>query len=141
MPDIMSSNERSHRMSLIRGKDTKIEVIVRKYLFSQGYRYRKNVSTLPGSPDIVLSKYKTVIFINGCFWHRQSSCKRAQTPRNNSDFWNSKFEKTVLRDEANYQSLKGLGWNVIVLWECEIKEHFDSTMSKLIDVLNKQLKK
>ena len=119
-------------MSRIPGKDTKIEVKVRKYLFSKGFRYRKNVATLLGKPDIVLPKYKTVIFVHGCYWHRHPSCKYAYTPKSNVEFWENKFAVNVVNDERNQRELEEAGWTVITLWECDIKNRFEYTMEGLI---------
>ena len=119
--DNRSKAARSRNMSHIHSKDTKPEEIVRKYLFSRGLRYRKNVSDLPGKPDIVLPKYKTVVFVNGCFWHAHEGCKWFVAPKTNTEFWNKKFAYNVRRDKANYQKLQDLGWNVIIVWECEIR--------------------
>ncbi len=118
--DVHSKEIRSKNMSHIRGKDTKPEILVRKFLFSHGFRYRKNVKSLPGCPDIVLPKYKTAIFVNGCFWHKHN-CKYFKWPKTNVDFWVEKIEKNVERDERNYGLLKEMGWNTIVVWECELK--------------------
>ena len=101
MADVHTPKQRSYNMSRIRGKDTKPEELVRKYLFSQGFRYRKNDARLPGKPDIVLPKYKTVIFVNGCFWHAHEGCKYFVWPKNNSDFWKKKIEGNILRDKNN----------------------------------------
>ena len=109
-------------MSKISGKETKPEILVRKYLFAKGFRYRKNVKTLPGKPDIVLPKYKTVIFVNGCFWHMHENCKSSSIPINNHDFWKEKLERNVERDKKNYKDLKAMGIKVVVIWECEIKK-------------------
>lgn len=110
-------------MSKIKGKDTKPEIIVRKYLFSQGYRYRKNDKRLAGHPDIVLPKYKTVIFINGCFWHKHD-CKYFKWPKSNMEFWQNKIEANVKRDKTVINLLQEQGWNVIVIWECEVKTKY-----------------
>ncbi len=112
-------------MSHIRGKDTRPEEIVRKYLFSKGYRYRKNDSRYPGKPDIVLPKYRTVIFINGCFWHRHPGCRYATSPATNPEFWQKKFDQNVARDRKVQDQLRADGWNVIVVWECEISRKKD----------------
>ena len=119
--DNRSKEARSRNMSHIPSKNTKPEETVRKYLFNQGFRYRKNVSKLPGKPDIVLSKYKTVVFVNGCFWHAHKGCKWFVPPKSNSEFWQKKFQYNVERDECNYQRLKELGWRVLIVWECEIR--------------------
>ena len=122
MADNHSKEVRSMNMSHIRSTNSKPEEIVRKYLFSQGFRYRKNVKKLPGCPDIVLPKYHTVIFVNGCFWHRHPGCKRATLPKSNAEFWRQKLEKNVARDRRNIQTLKDLGWYVLIIWECELKD-------------------
>ena len=109
-------------MSRISGKDTKPEVLVRKYLFSKGFRYRKNDVRLPGKPDIVLAKYKTVIFVNGCFWHGHKGCRYFVWPKNNAEFWRSKILGNVERDKKTYCQLNELGWRVLVVWECELKK-------------------
>ena len=108
-------------MSQIKGKNTKPEEKVRKYLFSQGFRFRKNDKRLPGTPDIVLPRYRTVIFVNGCFWHGHSGCKYFVWPKSNADFWKSKIEKNIIRDRIKEEELHALGWRVIVVWECELK--------------------
>lgn len=119
-------------MSRIRDKDTSIEVKVRKYLFSKGYRFRKNDKRFPGKPDIVLPKYKTVIFIQGCFWHQHPGCKRATMPKSRTDYWLNKLSHNVEKDRQNTATLSSNGWNVITIWECEINKHFDETMEKVI---------
>ena len=123
MADVHTPKQRSYNMSRIRNKDTKPEELVRKYLFAQGFRYRKNDARLPGKPDIVLPKYKTVIFVNGCFWHKHEGCKYFVWPQNNADFWKKKIESNVVRDTKNYQLLEDLGWNVLTVWECELKSN------------------
>lgn len=136
MADIKSKEARSYNMSRIKCKDTKPEETVRKYLFSQGFRYRKNDKRLPGSPDIVLPKYKTVIFVNGCFWHKHEGCKYFVWPRNNADFWKKKIESNVMRDIQNYQQLKDLGWKVFVIWECELKRDCRAeTLEQIADLV------
>ena len=119
--DNRSKEARSKNMSNIPSKDTKPEETVRKFLFSKGYRYRKNVSSLPGKPDIVLSKYKTVVFVNGCFWHAHKGCKWFVPPKSNTDFWNKKFEYNITRDRNNYQKLYEMGWKILIVWECKIR--------------------
>lgn len=120
-------------MSQIKGKDTTPEILVRKYLFSKGFRYRKNVSTMPGKPDIVLPKYHTCIFVNGCFWHRHAGCKYAAIPKTRQSFWEDKFKKTVANDRENVKQLKNAGWKVLIVWECELKKDYYGTMCHLID--------
>lgn len=124
MADVHTPEQRSYNMSRIRGKDTKPEDLVRKYLFSQGFRYRKNDARLPGKPDIVLPKYKTVIFVNGCFWHAHEGCRYFVWPKNNADFWKKKIGSNIQRDNRNYQLLEQQGWKIIVIWECELKKNF-----------------
>ena len=121
MADVHTPKQRSYNMSRIRCKDTKPEELVRKYLFSQGFRYRKNDARLPGKPDVVLPKYKTVIFVNGCFWHKHEGCKYFVWPTNNAEFWKEKIEKNCERDSRDYSLLQQAGWHVIVIWECELK--------------------
>ena len=120
--DVHDKETRSYNMSRIKGKDTKPEEIVRKYLFSQGFRYRKNDKRLPGKPDIVLPKYKTVIFVNGCFWHKHEGCKSFVWPKNNAEFWKEKIESNIVRDKKQYDELQNAGWHVIIVWECELKK-------------------
>lgn len=122
MADVHTREKRSYNMSRIRGKDTKPEEIVRKYLFSQGFRYRKNDSRLPGKPDIVLPKYKTVIFVNGCFWHGHTGCKYFVWPQNNAEFWKKKITGNISRDAQIQSELQHSGWKVITIWECELKK-------------------
>ena len=108
-------------MSRIRSINSKPEEIVRKYLFSHGFRYRKNVRKLAGCPDIVLPKYRTIIFVNGCFWHKHD-CPRFVWPSSNQEYWIPKIQRNVDRDQRNISELRNLGWNVIVIWECELKK-------------------
>ena len=122
MADIKSKEDRSRNMSAIKGKDTKPEIIVRKYLFSKGLRYRIHVKKLPGSPDIVLPKYKTVIFVHGCFWHGHEGCKYFKMPKSNEYFWEQKINRNRARDIANEFVLQTEGWRVIRIWECELKK-------------------
>ena len=117
----MTREQRSRCMAAIKGRDTKPEMIVRKYLFSRGLRYRVNNRKLPGSPDIVFKKYKTVVFIDGCFWHGHEGCKYYRLPKTNVDFWRHKIAMNIARDYANGVDLRLAGWRVIRIWECEIK--------------------
>lgn len=121
MADVMTPEQRRRNMAAIKGKDTKPEMIVRKHLFSRGLRFRVQVRKLPGTPDIVLPKYKTVIFVNGCFWHGHDGCKYFRLPKSNVQFWKEKIERNVARDTRSETELKALGWRVIRVWECEIK--------------------
>ena len=115
------SEQRARNMSAIKSKNTKREIAVRKLLHSIGYRFRLHRKDLPGSPDIVLPKYKTVIFVHGCFWHRHENCKYASTPKTRKEFWNKKFNDNILRDKKNLEILSSLGWKIIIIWECEIR--------------------
>ena len=121
MADIKTKESRSYNMSRIAGKDTKPEELVRKYLFSKGFRYRKNVRKLPGTPDVVLPKYRTVIFVNGCFWHGHEGCKYFVWPKNNAEFWRQKIETNISRDRRKEAQLRDMGWNVMIVWECELR--------------------
>jgi DNA mismatch endonuclease (patch repair protein) len=121
MADTKTPAERSENMSRIRSTNTKPEEIVRKYLFSHGFRYRKNDKRYPGKPDIVLPKYRTMIFVNGCFWHMHG-CSRSRLPLSNLEYWKPKIERNIERDEKNRLSLENTGWKVIVIWECELKK-------------------
>ena len=116
------SEQRSRNMSAIKSKNTKPEIKVRKVLHSMGYRFRLHSKDLPGSPDIVLPKYKTVIFVHGCFWHRHQNCKYASTPKTRQEFWNKKFNENINRDKINQENLSSKGWKIIIVWECEIKD-------------------
>lgn len=113
MTDVLTSEQRSRCMAAVKGKDTKPEMIVRKYLFSRGLRFRVQVRKLPGTPDIVLPKYNTVIFVNGCFWHGHEGCKYFRLPKSNIEFWEQKIKNNVARDARNETELKALGWRVI----------------------------
>ena len=135
MADSVSKEQRSWNMSRIHNADTSIEVLARKYLFRKGFRYRKNVAALPGKPDIVLPKYKTAIFVHGCFWHRHSNCKYAATPSSNSEYWQEKFRRNVENDKRHICDLEKMGWTVITIWECELKSKFDETMTGVMETL------
>lgn len=133
MADVHSPKTRSYNMSCIREKDTKPEELVRKYLFAQGFRYRKNDARLPGKPDIVLPKYKTVIFVNGCFWHGHKDCRYFVWPKNNAEFWKRKISGNIERDAKNRRLLTELGWKVIVVWECELRHPLkENTLDALV---------
>ena len=136
MTDVLSKEQRKRCMSHVRGKDTKPEVMVRQFLFSNGFRYRLYRKDLPGKPDIVLPKYNTVIFINGCFWHGHSGCKYATIPKANHDFWLAKISGNIERDKTNYAKLFELGWKVVEIWQCELKPKFrDQTLTNLLTEL------
>ena len=126
-------------MSHVRGKDTKPEVMVRQFLFAQGFRYRLYRKDLPGKPDIVLPKYKTIIFINGCFWHGHSDCKHATIPETNRKFWLSKISGNIERDKSTYAKLDALGWRVVEIWQCQLKPKTkDQTLNNLITELQNE---
>lgn len=121
MVDIVSPAKRSIMMSGIRGKNTKPEIIVRKLLFSAGYRYRLYRKDLPGTPDIVLPKYRCAIFVNGCFWHGHDNCPLFRLPKSNTDFWRTKIGDNISRDHEKYNSLLANGWRIVIVWECALK--------------------
>lgn len=132
--DVHDKATRSYNMSRIRSKNTKPEEMVRKYLFAQGFRYRKNDKRLPGKPDIVLPKYKTVVFVNGCFWHMHEGCKYFVWPRNNREFWKNKIEGNAERDKRKKTELELQGWNVITIWECQLKTGLrQETLARVCD--------
>jgi DNA mismatch endonuclease, patch repair protein len=132
MADVHDKNTRSFNMSRIKGKDTKHEMLVRKFLHANGFRYRLHVNKLPGKPDIVLPKYKTVIFVHGCFWHGHENCKYYVVPKTRTDWWLNKINGNITNDEKVVSALKKLGWKVIILWECELKaEKLSKTLANL----------
>lgn len=130
--DIWSEAKRSEVMSKIRGKNTKPELLVRSYLFKKGFRYHLHKKDLPGCPDLVLRKYKTVIFIHGCFWHQHKECNEGKIPSTNSLYWQHKLNKNILRDEKNLKLLKEAGWKVIIIWECEVAKSYSDTLNNAI---------
>lgn len=131
--DSLTKEKRSWNMSRIRSNDTTPELVVRSFLFRRGFRFRLHAKNLPGHPDIVLPKYRTIVEVRGCFWHRHSGCRRATTPSTNAEFWQEKFKRNVDRDDKNESTLRKLGWNVIVLWECEIfQKEFLTTLPQKI---------
>ena len=139
MTDVHSKKVRSYNMSRIKGKNTRPEILVRKYLHSQGFRFRLHDKKLPGKPDIVLKKYKTAVFINGCFWHGHSDCKYAVIPKTRTEWWKEKIERTAERDKENYSSLRSEGWKIIIIWECDlksdrIKETLHNILKQLTDL-------
>lgn len=136
MTDIFEPEARSYIMSKIRKTDTKPEIVVRKYLFKNGFRFRIHVKQLKGNPDIVLKKYKTVIFVNGCFWHAHKGCKHNKPPKSNINYWVPKIKGNVERDKNNKKSLAAQGWKVLTVWECELEDKSsDITLEKLINKL------
>ena len=138
MADTKSKEARSLNMSRVRNKNTGPEELVCKYLFSHGFRYRKNVKKFPGTPDIVLPKYKTVIFVNGCFWHAHTNCKAFSWPKDNADFWRAKITQNIERDARNVEQLRSLGWYVETIWTCQLRvKKRDETLSALVNQLKK----
>ena len=140
MPDHLTPQQRHRCMSHIRSKATKPEILVRKWLWAHGYRYRLNVKSVPGKPDIVMRKYRTAIFVNGCFWHGHEGCKQFVLPKTNTEFWRNKIEYNRARDQKNYDILINAGWQVIVLWQCKLtKQELETTMQSVVVALNQNL--
>jgi DNA mismatch endonuclease (patch repair protein) len=136
MTDVHDSKTRSFNMSRIKSKDTKPELLVRKFLFANGYRYRLHTKDLPGKPDIVLRRIKTAIFINGCFWHGHD-CPASKLPTTKIDFWFSKILNNKKRDEGNMEKLAALGWNIIIIWQCGLqKKKVEETLKTLLERLS-----
>jgi DNA mismatch endonuclease, patch repair protein len=136
MADVHNPTTRSYNMSRIKGKDTKPEIIVRKYLFSNGFRYRLHDKKLPGKPDIILSKYNTVIFVHGCFWHGHEGCKYFVIPKTREEWWTGKIEKTKSNDQKKQEALSALGYEIITIWECQLKSaNVRDTLQRLKDKL------
>lgn len=133
MADVHTKEVRSYNMSQIRAKNTKPELLVRKFLFSKGFRFRLNDKKLFGKPDIVLPKYKTVVFVNGCFWHSHKNCRHAVLPKSNQEYWSDKIKKNAERDIISQVNLKENGWMVIVIWECELHP---KNIANTLDSLN-----
>lgn len=131
MADVHDKETRSFNMSRVRSKDTKPEMLIRKFLFANGFRYRLHDKKLPGKPDIVLPKYKTVIFINGCFWHGHENCKYFKLPKTRTEWWKAKIERNIVNDKEKHTLLQNAGYKVIVVWECDIKNK--SVYDTLID--------
>ena len=128
------SEQRSRNMSAIKSKNTKPEIAVRKLLYSMGYRFRLHRKDLPGSPDIVLPKYKTVIFVHGCFWHRHENCKYTSTPKTRQEFWENKFKANINRDNLNQANLSLRGWKIIIIWECQLKGDMKKFIRELLPI-------
>lgn len=138
MPDILTPQQRHSNMAAIHGKNTKPEVMVRKWLWSHGYRYRLNHPRLPGKPDIVMRKYRTCIFVNGCFWHGHEGCPYYTVPKTNTDFWDNKVRRNRERDLKVQHELAAMGWHSITIWECELKPvKREDTLESLVYTLNK----
>ena len=139
MADGRTKEQISRNMSRVRGKDTKPEVAVRKYLFSKGFRFRKNDSRLPGKPDVVLPKYRTVIFVNGCFWHAHEGCRRASVPESHREYWEAKLRRNKERDAEVERELRNAGWKVLTVWECGLKKSsFESVLDALIEAIRSE---
>ena len=139
MPDVHSPATRSYNMSRIKGKDTKPELLVRQYLHAQGMRYRLHDRKLPGKPDIVLPKYKTVVFVHGCFWHRHEGCRYFVVPKTRTEFWMDKIGRNVINDERQQAELTLAGWKVLTVWECELKPAVrEQTLEELFSTISSQ---
>ena len=133
MADVHSKETRSYTMSQIKGRNTKPEMLVRKFLHAQGFRYKLHDKTLPGKPDIVLPKYKTVIFIHGCFWHGHEGCKYFVVPKTRTEWWLNKINGNIANDEKALKTLQQAGWKIITLWECELKsEKLEISLDSLL---------
>lgn len=136
MVDVVDKATRSRMMSGIRGKDTKPELVVRRYLHCRGLRFRLHVDDLPGKPDIVLSRFRKVVFVHGCFWHQHAGCKYATMPNTRADFWANKLSDNVARDQYQIAALEGLGWGVLIVWECELRNgvtRLESLYSEIVE--------
>ena len=134
--DVHSPEQRSYNMSRIKGKNTKPELLVRKWLWSRGYRYRLHRKDLPGKPDIVFPRQRKVVFVHGCFWHKHD-CRYFKWPRTNREFWKKKINENVRRNQKNYQDLIAEGWNYFIVWECELKKTRPEIFVKLEEFINK----
>lgn len=139
MADTLNPDERSKRMSLVRGKDTKPELLVRRLVYSLGYRYRLHSTEIPGKPDMVFKGRRKVIFVNGCFWHRHDNCSLARLPKSRLDFWKPKLEGNKERDKKNQEKLSARGWGFLVIWECEISDP-EALTDKILNFLDKGIK-
>lgn len=138
MADVVDQQTRSRMMAGIRGKNTKPEMVVRRALHAEGFRYRLHVASLPGRPDIVLPKHRAVVLVHGCFWHRHEGCRFATTPATRSEFWEEKFRQNVVRDRKSEQALRALGWRVATLWECDIRNLDDEALRRLLNWLRSE---
>lgn len=137
---MITEQQRHYIMSRIRGKATKPELLVRSWLWKHGYRYRLNVNSVPGRPDIVLRRYRTAIFVNGCFWHGHEVCGNYVIPKSNTEFWVAKVKRNRERDQRNYKALHDAGWHVIVIWECQLKKtQIENTMRNIEFTLSQNL--
>jgi len=136
--DHLSPEERSELMSRINSTETQPEQLTRSLLHRAGYRFRKNVKELPGTPDVVLPKHNTVVFVHGCYWHRHDCRKGNSVPSNNRNFWIRKFERNIQRDRENYDNLGSMGWEVIIVWECNLKKDPEDEISRLINKMKRK---
>jgi DNA mismatch endonuclease (patch repair protein) len=140
--DKLTPEQRHKNMAAIHSKNTKPELIVRRFLFAHGFRFRLNHPRLPGHPDIVLRRYATCVFVNGCFWHGHEGCSKFVMPKSNTAFWQAKIERNRERDQRNYDDLMSAGWQVIVIWECNLaKDKQENTMQQVALALNRKLLK
>ena len=137
--DVVDATTRSRMMKGIRSKDTQPEMIVRKYLHAHGFRYRLHARELPGSPDLVLPRYRVAILVHGCFWHRHRGCKYATTPTNNAEQWKRKFEANTERDARKEAALRAAGWRVIVIWECELRNAAEERLHGLANEITNSI--
>lgn len=135
MTDRISKEKRSWNMSRIQGKNTKPEVKVRSWLFRRGFRFRKNDARYPGKPDVVLPKYHTVIFVNGCFWHHHEGCRYGYIPKSRTEYWIKKFRTNQVNDKLHRDQLEEMGWKVITVWECELKRDFEGVMKRVLFII------
>ena len=131
MADVFTKKKRSEVMSRIKGQDTKLEIKLRSRLFKDGFRFRKNDKRYPGKPDILLPKYKTAIFINGCFWHGHKGCKYFVVPKTRTEFWANKINTNIKNDKKNRRLLKKMGWKVMCYWECQLKKDFEKSIREM----------
>jgi len=131
MADSLTAERRSWNMSRIRSRDTGPELTLRSMLHRAGFRFRLHDRSLPGTPDIVMKKHRTVILVHGCYWHRHEGCRNASTPSSRTDFWQDKFAATVARDKRNIEALKELGWKPVVVWECDLKKRPEQVMAEI----------
>ncbi len=137
MADVHEPKVRSYNMSRIKGKNTKPEMMVRRFLHSNGFRYRLHDTNLPGKPDIILKKYKTIIFIHGCFWHGHEGCKYYVVPKTRTQWWLNKINRNIEKDKENVKALQKNDWNIITIWECDLKkDKLEKTFKKLTEQLN-----
>jgi DNA mismatch endonuclease (patch repair protein) len=140
MPDMFSPEKRSNIMARVKNRNTAPEIVVRQALHRMGYRFRLHRKDLPGHPDIVLPKYKKVIFVHGCFWHGHEDCPRAARPTTNVDFWNAKIDKNIARDCEAHRALGALGWGILVIWQCQIRDQarLEATLTDFLPPVEKE---